>query len=532
MTAQERHNGGGSNSGAGMGTPAELGEQGRLAELAKGINTEYRKGRREEDAAERHKHSAEEHFRRLSLMLLEAREKVKEDSSVRWRTWVKENLIFGERQAQRYVQLGRIHREDPTRVSGGSLREQLASAGSPVGRSSSPEPGEGSPDGGFAGQSAPEYPAGDPDEEDGGSSGGKTRESKPPRLGGVKHPLIRYRGAKWNLAPYIAALFVDHRLYVEPYLGSGAVFLSKEPSDFEVLNDVDDEIVNLFEVVRTRPEELVGVVGLTPAAETEVRIAGETLGNARADIDPVERARRFLVLSHQARLRLVDEPSYSAATGPTARKNVELWRRVPDTVWKVCQRLRNADLRNTEAKRKRANKNEDDEDYGVQKKDAISLIYESYYKDALVYADPPYVAEKRSKKLYRHDIHGDPTHHDRLVKALADHPGYVYLSGYRNRLYREELEEKMGWEAREMDTPSADGPEKELEILWLNPKAAAGVKEMEAQKKAEERAEAEKRRRTPQHMGMMYVPPEPKHEVKPEVALFGALIGAYLEEEG
>lgn len=211
-----------------------------------------------------------------------------------------------------------------------------------------------------------------------------------------------------------------------------------------------------------------------------------------------------------------------------------MWRRVPDTVWEVCQRLRNADLRNTEAKRKRANKDEGDEDYGVQKKDAIELIYESYYKDALVYADPPYVAEKRSKKLYRHDIHGDPTHHNRLVKALANHPGYVYLSGYRNRLYEEELEKKRGWEARVLEDPDPNKPDKELEILWLNPKAQAGVKKMEAEKEAAKKAEAEKRRQQPGHMGMVYMPPakQPEPEIKPEVALFGALIGAYLEEGG
>lgn len=312
------------------------------------------------------------------------------------------------------------------------------------------------------------------------------------------------------------------------------MFLSKKPSTFEVLNDIDDEIVNLFEVVRTRPYDLIGVVGLTPSAETEVRIAGETLGNARADIDPVERARRFLVICGHARQRQVGELSYSAATGPTARRNVELWRRVPDDVWAVCQRLRNADLRNTEAKRK-GPKDEDDEDYGVQKKDAITLIGENSEKDILIYADPPYVAETRSKKLYRHEPEQkDPAYHNRLITALAEHPGFVYLSGYRNRLYKEELEEKRGWEARTLEEPDPKNPDKELEILWLNPKATAGVKKMEAEKKAAEAklAEAEKRRRTPQHMGMVYRPPAklPEPEIKPEVALFGALIGAYLEE--
>lgn len=74
-----------------------------------------------------------------------------------------------------------------------------------------------------------------------------------------------------------------------------------------------------------------------------------------------------------------------------------------------------------------------------------------------------------------------------------------------------------------MDDP-AEG--KEPEYLWLNRKAQIGAWRVDV-KRTKEKAEAEKRRRTPQQgMGMMYSSPEPEPEVKPEVALFGALIGA------
>lgn len=328
----------------------------------------------------------------------------------------------------------------------------------------------------------------------------------PLRLGGVARPMLRYYGSKWNLAPFIAELFVEHRVYLEPYLGSAAVFMSKKPVRFEVLNDLDDEIVNLFQVVRTRPGELAGVVGLTPYSETEVRLAGETLGDGDAALDPVERARRFLVVSHQARLRQVGDPSYSVATGPTARRNVELWKRVPDNVWPVCKRFRDADVRN---------------------RDAIEVVRENRYEDALVYADPPYVPGTRAPKLYRHETPLE--HHERLVEALLDHPGPVYLSGYKNDLYEQELEGR-GWIARKMDDP-AEG--EEAEYLWLNERAQAGARRVDEEMTRKKRAAAQaKKRAKPGAMGMVYSQPEEPlgPEIKPEVALFGALIGVYLEE--
>ncbi len=331
------------------------------------------------------------------------------------------------------------------------------------------------------------------------------RRPSPPRLGGVKRPMLRYYGSKWNLAPFITELFVEHRVYVEPYLGSAAVFMSKEPKKFEVLNDLDDEIVNLFEIIRTRREELAGMVRLTPYSETEVKLAGETLGDGDASLDPVDRARRFLVISHQARLRQFGDPSYSAATGPTARDNVALWRKVPDNFWPVAERFRDADIRN---------------------RDAIEVVRENAYEDALVYADPPYVPGTRAPKLYRHETPLE--HHERLVEALIDHPGPVYLSGYKNDLYEQELEGR-GWVARKMDDP-AEG--KEPEYMWLNEKAQVGAQKVDA-RLAKEKAEAERKRAKPGHMGMMYSPPAkpPEPEIKPEVALFGALIGAYREGE-
>jgi len=50
-------------------------------------------------------------------------------------------------------------------------------------------------------------------------------------------------GGKSYLAPRIATMMPPHKVYVEPFVGGGAVFYRKYPSAVEVLNDKDTEII-------------------------------------------------------------------------------------------------------------------------------------------------------------------------------------------------------------------------------------------------------------------------------------------------
>lgn len=54
-------------------------------------------------------------------------------------------------------------------------------------------------------------------------------------------------GGKDLWAKRIAASLPAHKVYVEPYAGSGTVFFAKAPSDVEVLSDVNPEIVNMLQ---------------------------------------------------------------------------------------------------------------------------------------------------------------------------------------------------------------------------------------------------------------------------------------------
>lgn len=68
----------------------------------------------------------------------------------------------------------------------------------------------------------------------------------------IKRPVVRYHGGKWKLAKWIISHFPEHRIYVEPYCGGASVLLQKERCYCECVNDMNDEMVNLFRVLRNR----------------------------------------------------------------------------------------------------------------------------------------------------------------------------------------------------------------------------------------------------------------------------------------
>lgn len=58
--------------------------------------------------------------------------------------------------------------------------------------------------------------------------------------------VLKYPGSKWNIAKDIVALIPEHKSYLEPFFGSGAVLFTKSPSKIETINDIDGDVVNLF----------------------------------------------------------------------------------------------------------------------------------------------------------------------------------------------------------------------------------------------------------------------------------------------
>lgn len=66
--------------------------------------------------------------------------------------------------------------------------------------------------------------------------------------------LIAWAGGKSRLRSLIIKRIPEHTCYVEPFMGAAWVFFGKERSKVEILNDLDEELVNLFQIVKADPK--------------------------------------------------------------------------------------------------------------------------------------------------------------------------------------------------------------------------------------------------------------------------------------
>src|SRR5690606_9274821 len=74
---------------------------------------------------------------------------------------------------------------------------------------------------------------------------------------------ISYYGGKQKLAARILERIPPHRLYAEVFTGGAAIFFAKEPSELEVLNDTNQELINFYRVLQNKYVELEKMIGVT-----------------------------------------------------------------------------------------------------------------------------------------------------------------------------------------------------------------------------------------------------------------------------
>lgn len=259
-----------------------------------------------------------------------------------------------------------------------------------------------------------------------------------------------YFGSKNKIALELCDNLPPHHCWVEAFCGSAALTLRKLPAAIEVINDIDSNIINVFDQLRNNFDELYRVIELTPYAEEEFLLAR---ASPAADISNLERARRFLVQSMMSVNGIFGEDkggfSYSDSytrNGLDARVN--RWNNLPERLTHVVERLKSVRVENKDAKR----------------------LLERYINRpaTLVYLDPPYLGERTNG--YNKDANDEQFHRELLAMA-NEARCMIFISGYENKLYDTLLTAKRGWQKRLIETITKDTKGRSharTEVVWTN----------------------------------------------------------------
>jgi len=107
-----------------------------------------------------------------------------------------------------------------------------------------------------------------------------------------------YPGGKTTYHQEILQFFPGHRRYVELFGGSAAVLLNKPASYIEVYNDLDDDIVHFFEVLRERREDLAEWLAAVPFSRSVYEDWVQNFYDGYRPEDDIERAGRWFYLRY------------------------------------------------------------------------------------------------------------------------------------------------------------------------------------------------------------------------------------------
>ena len=218
---------------------------------------------------------------------------------------------------------------------------------------------------------------------------------------------LKYHGGKQKVAPKIVARMPPHARYVEPFAGGLAVLFRKPRPEvairssryIEVVNDLDEEVVNFWRVLREQRDELEWQIYMTPYSQAEYEAAFVE----EPGLSDLERARRFFIRcylgfrgSRRQRKKFAN-PNNGTHPVVSFRHNIG--------------RLQDAHARLSHVV--------------LACEDALQLIKQHNTADTLIYCDPPYPGTEQ-------DEYSGYTLDDlqTLVDQLAEHKGPWMLSNY------------------------------------------------------------------------------------------------------
>jgi DNA adenine methylase len=215
----------------------------------------------------------------------------------------------------------------------------------------------------------------------------------------VKTP-FRYAGGKYYALKYLLPFVntVTHEEYREPFVGGGSVFFGKNRVVRNVINDIDPELIHMYEIIKDKSklDQLVALFDNEIATKERHTIVKNMSPN-----NEIERAFLYYYINRTSYSGIMKKPAWGYRDDKSSPPH-----RWANMLYKAHEKL---------------------QDTEIYCKDFAEIIEESTMaKSVLIYLDPPYFEADQKRAYKNHFLIAD---HERLCKLLKKTP-YTFLLSY------------------------------------------------------------------------------------------------------
>ncbi|WP_415381487.1 DNA adenine methylase [Halosimplex sp. TS25] len=249
-----------------------------------------------------------------------------------------------------------------------------------------------------------------------------------------------FPGGKSKLAAWVLDHVPEHRCFVEAFGGAAGVLANKDPetSKVEVYNDLDEDLVHFFEILREQPDELVKWLSSVPYSRSIHSEWVEAFYRGYRPKDDIKRAGQFFYLRYSQWGSGYDSPC-GFATSKAASRALSFSNKI-DRLREFAERFDDVVLENLHWR---------------------DLVEKYDHPETVFYFDPPYVDAEEYYPASDID-------HQEFVDELADLEGRWLCSYQELPEGAEEFEVLCRDEKNYINNGTSGSAKKTREHLLLN----------------------------------------------------------------
>ncbi|MDD0823821.1 DNA adenine methylase [Mannheimia sp. AT1] len=222
---------------------------------------------------------------------------------------------------------------------------------------------------------------------------------------------FRYAGGKFYARKLILECIPKHSVYIEPFVGGGSIFFAKDKVEYNILNDIDPDLINTYLIIKNRPNDLIDFL----KDEKALKERHHWYKNEFSPKDELEKAARWYYLNRTSYSGIMNPKNCYWGYGDKYSMRPENW---GNSILKTSSKLQGVEFNNLD----------------------FEIIIDNAPDNAFLFIDPPYFNADQDK-FYTYSFNKED--HYRLKKCLYRNKDRLkFLITYDNS---EEVRELYDW---------------------------------------------------------------------------------------